>query len=190
MAIKRFASGSGYGCSASELMTVNRAVFAPIPSASARTADSARPGFRNKERTITWILGIQFDSSCRGGLRPRKILPQRQQVHNGQQRSPEFGCIPAPRTNMVHNGVMRTGKKALRQSVSLPPNVAAQVRNLAKTRRLSANRMLVELIENGMEAEKRKQQEFFELAERFRNATDPKEAERLGDELGRMVFGR
>jgi hypothetical protein len=30
--------------------------------------------------------------------------------------------------------------------------------------------------------EKRKQQEFLELAERFRNATDPKEAKRLGDE--------
>jgi hypothetical protein len=68
---------------------------------------------------------------------------------------------------------MRTGRKIVRQSVSLPTNVAAQVRSLAKTRRLSANRLLVELIENGMEAEKRKQQEFFDLAERFRTATDP-----------------
>ena len=59
---------------------------------------------------------------------------------------------------------------------------------MAKTRKLSSNRMLVELIENGIAAEKRKQQEFFRLAERFRNATDPKEAKRLGDELGRMVF--
>jgi hypothetical protein len=49
--------------------------------------------------------------------------------------------------------------------------------------------MLVELIENGIEAEKRKQQAFFELAERFREATDPQEAKRLGDKLGRMVFG-
>jgi hypothetical protein len=49
--------------------------------------------------------------------------------------------------------------------------------------------MLVELTENGSEAEKRKQQEFFELAERFRDASDPEEAKRLGDELGRMVFG-
>ena len=93
------------------------------------------------------------------------------------------------RTNMVHNGVMRMGKKAVRQSVSLPSNVAAQVRSLAKTRRVSANRMLVELIENGMEAEKRKQREFFDLAERFRSATDPEEAKRLGDQMGRMVFG-
>ena len=59
---------------------------------------------------------------------------------------------------------------------------------MAKSRRLSSNRMLVELIENGIEAEKRRQQEFFELAERFRSATDPEEAKRLGDELGRMVF--
>jgi hypothetical protein len=49
--------------------------------------------------------------------------------------------------------------------------------------------MLVELIEAGMEVQKRKQQEFFELAERFRNAADPEETKRLGDELGRMVFG-
>src|SRR6267143_1116407 len=93
------------------------------------------------------------------------------------------------RTNPVHNGVMRTAKKAVRQSVSLPTNIAAQVRTMARARRLSANRMLVELIENGIEAEKQKQQEFFDLAERFRSATDPEEVKRLGDQMGRMVFG-
>jgi hypothetical protein len=67
--------------------------------------------------------------------------------------------------------------------------MAAQVRSLAKNRRVSSNRMLVELIENGIEAEKRRQEEFFDLAERFRNATDPEEAKRLGDQLGQMVFG-
>jgi hypothetical protein len=71
----------------------------------------------------------------------------------------------------------------------LPANVATRVRSLAKARRLSANRMLLELIENGMEAERRKQQGFFDLAERFRRATDPKEVKRLGDQMGRMVFG-
>jgi hypothetical protein len=90
---------------------------------------------------------------------------------------------------LVHTGAMRSAHKTVRQSVSLPANVAAQVRSLAKTRKLSSNRMLVELIESGVEAEKRKQQEFFKLAERFRSATDPEEAKRLGDELGRMVFG-
>lgn len=49
--------------------------------------------------------------------------------------------------------------------------------------------MLVELVENGLAAEKRKQREFFDLAERFRSATDPEEVKRLGDQMGRMVFG-
>ena len=84
---------------------------------------------------------------------------------------------------------MSSANKTVRQSVSLPVATAAKVRSLAKARRLSSNRMLVELIENGIDAEKRKQQEFFELAERFRNADDPEVAKRLGDELGRMVFG-
>ncbi|HXN54187.1 MAG TPA: hypothetical protein VN943_19820 [Candidatus Acidoferrum sp.] len=92
-------------------------------------------------------------------------------------------------TIVVHTGAMKAGNKTVRQSVSLPEKMAAQVRTLAKTRRVSSNRMLVELIENGIEAEKRRQLEFFDLAERFRNATDPEEAKRLGDKLGRMVFG-
>lgn len=84
---------------------------------------------------------------------------------------------------------MRSANKVVRQSVSLPANVAAQVRLMARTRRLSANRMLVELVENGIAGEKQKQQEFFDLAERFRNAADPEEVKRLGDQMGRMVFG-
>jgi hypothetical protein len=39
------------------------------------------------------------------------------------------------------------------------------------------------------EAEKRKQQEFFDLAERFRGATDPDGVKRLDEQRGRMVFG-
>jgi len=31
--------------------------------------------------------------------------------------------------------------------------------------------------------------QFFKLVERFRAATDPEQVKRLGDELGRMVFG-
>ena len=92
-------------------------------------------------------------------------------------------------TILVHNGVMKSAEKAVRQSVSLPPRLAKQVGSMAKSRKLSKNRMLLELIENGIDAEKRKQQQFFALAERFRNELDPEAANRLGDELGRMVFG-
>ncbi|MDQ6705181.1 MAG: hypothetical protein M3Z85_04340 [Acidobacteriota bacterium] len=84
---------------------------------------------------------------------------------------------------------MRAGQKIVRQSVSLPARVAVQVRAMAKTRRLSATRMLVELIENGIEAEKSKQQKFYHLVERFREENDPEAAKLLGDELGRMIFG-
>ena len=36
----------------------------------------------------------------------------------------------------------------------------------------------------GLLAERRKQQEFFDLAARFREETDPEAAKRLGDQLG------
>jgi len=91
---------------------------------------------------------------------------------------------------MVHTGVMTSRDKTVRQSVTLPAKVATQVRSMAKRRRLSANRMLVELLEEGIEAKKQKEKAFFELAEHFRAATDRKEVERLGEELGQMVFGK
>jgi hypothetical protein len=80
-------------------------------------------------------------------------------------------------------------RSIVRQSVTLPSDVAKTVRKLAKAKRTSANRVLVELVEEGLEARAQKQSAFFDLAERFRNAADPEEAERLGNELGRMVFG-
>jgi predicted NAD-dependent protein-ADP-ribosyltransferase YbiA (DUF1768 family) len=49
--------------------------------------------------------------------------------------------------------------------------------------------VLVELIEQGMEARKQKESAFFDLARRFRAASDPEEVKALGEELGRFVFG-
>ena len=45
------------------------------------------------------------------------------------------------------------------------------------------------LIEDNNEVDKQKQREFFYLAEWFRKTTDPQEVKRLGDQLGRLVFG-
>jgi len=67
--------------------------------------------------------------------------------------------------------------------------VAQQVDRLARRRRLSDNRVLVELIEQGIAAEKEKEKAFFELAERFRASKNPEEAKQLGEKLGRFVFG-
>lgn len=79
--------------------------------------------------------------------------------------------------------------KHVRRSVSLRVPIAKQVDRLAKSQRSSDNRVLVELIELGIEAQKQKEKEFFELAERFRAAENPDQAKRLGDELGGIVFG-
>ena len=94
---------------------------------------------------------------------------------------------------MVYTGVMATAKrrtaKQLRRSLTLPPEIDKQVGAMAKQRRLSDNRILVELIEYGIEARKQKEKDFFRLAERFRAASDPEEVKQLGDQLGRFVFG-
>jgi metal-responsive CopG/Arc/MetJ family transcriptional regulator len=79
--------------------------------------------------------------------------------------------------------------KLVRRSVSLPAQVARQVDGIARRRRLSENRVLVELIEEGIEAQKQKEKAFFDLAERFRAAKDPEDIKRLGDDMGRFVFG-
>jgi hypothetical protein len=89
---------------------------------------------------------------------------------------------------MVYNGAMPTVKQ-VRRSVTLPAPIAKQVESIANRRRLSDNRVLVELIELGIEASKERENAFFELAERFRSSKDPAESKRLGNELGRFVFG-
>ena len=47
---------------------------------------------------------------------------------------------------------MATVEKGVRQSVTLPARVARRVKSLAKTNGTSANRIIVELIESGIEA--------------------------------------
>jgi metal-responsive CopG/Arc/MetJ family transcriptional regulator len=79
--------------------------------------------------------------------------------------------------------------KQVRRSVTLPTRLAEQVERIAKKRRLSDNRVLVELVEQGLEAQKEKEKAFYALAERFRAAADSKEAKQLGDEMGRFIFG-
>jgi len=89
---------------------------------------------------------------------------------------------------MVYSISMATTKQ-VRRSVTLPSQVDKQIEAIAKKGRLSGNRVLVELVELGLEARKQKEKAFFELAERFRESNDPKQVKQLGDELGRFVFG-
>lgn len=79
--------------------------------------------------------------------------------------------------------------KHVRRSVTLPTQLAERVTRVAKKKRISENRVLVELVERGLEAQKEKEKAFFALAERFRAASDPKEVKQLGDDMGRFIFG-
>jgi metal-responsive CopG/Arc/MetJ family transcriptional regulator len=79
--------------------------------------------------------------------------------------------------------------KAVRQSVSLPSDVARRVQALVKRRRTSANRVIVELIQTGLEAREREKRTFFELTDRLVNASDASEQKRIKEELARMTFG-
>jgi hypothetical protein len=101
--------------------------------------------------------------------------------------SPSQDEVEGECTKLVYDDAMPTTKH-VRRSVSLPAPIAKQVDRMAKSQRLSGNRVLVELIELGVEARKQKEKEFFKLAERLRNASDPEEVKRLGDETGLMLF--
>ncbi len=84
---------------------------------------------------------------------------------------------------------MATGEKSVRQSVSLPSRVARRVRAIARARRTSANRVLVDLIETGIAAGEAEKRRFFDLARRFKESSDPAESKRLREDLASMIFG-
>ena len=77
---------------------------------------------------------------------------------------------------MVYSETMANLEKPIRQSISLPPRVARRVKALAKTRKTSANRVVVDLIEAGQEQEK---SQFFDLADRLARSSNPAEQNRL-----------
>jgi predicted DNA-binding protein len=79
--------------------------------------------------------------------------------------------------------------KPVRQSISLPPELARRVKALAKTKKTSANRVVVDLIEAGLEAQEHEKKRFFDLADRLARSSDAKEQQRLKKELARLTFG-
>jgi len=84
---------------------------------------------------------------------------------------------------------MGATNRSFRQSVSLPARLAKRVKSLAKARRTSANRVLLDLIESGLESKEREKERFFLLAGRLAESRDAAERERLKKELARMTFG-
>jgi hypothetical protein len=79
--------------------------------------------------------------------------------------------------------------QTIRRSISLPVGMAAKIDAIAAARHVSANRAIVDLLGDAVTAYEQRRTAFFELADRFRNSTDPAQTERLSEELAQMVFG-
>jgi hypothetical protein len=96
----------------------------------------------------------------------------------------------ALRCNLVYTcTIMAQTKKSIRQTVSIPTRVARRVRALAKNQNASANRVLVDLIEAGLQSKESEKERFFALASRLTETKNPRERKRLKQELARMTFG-
>ena len=59
---------------------------------------------------------------------------------------------------------------------------------MAKMRKTSTNRVLVDLIETGLRAKQSEREHFLALASRFRASSRPAESDRLREELARLIF--
>ena len=84
---------------------------------------------------------------------------------------------------------MATTIKSVRQSVTLPDRLARRVRTLAEKSKTSTNRVLVELIEAGIESKEAEKSRFFDLADQLSESSDPVERKRIKEILARMTFG-
>lgn len=84
---------------------------------------------------------------------------------------------------------MAKAQKSIRQSVSLPNRIAKHVQVIAKTRKTSANRVLVDLIEAGIQSQETEKERFFALANLLSETASPAERQRIKKELARITFG-
>ena len=93
-----------------------------------------------------------------------------------------------PGSNCCKIGFVATADQSARQSVSLPSRIVKRVRALAETRHTTASRVLVDLIETGLQTKQAQHDRFFELTDQLAETTDPIERKRLQEELARMTF--
>ena len=84
---------------------------------------------------------------------------------------------------------MPASKTSLRRSVSLPQTVVRRVDAIAKREKTSSSRVIVELIETGLEAREREKREFLDLADRLTRSSNAAEQARIKEELARRTFG-
>jgi hypothetical protein len=80
--------------------------------------------------------------------------------------------------------------RAVRQSVSIPAPLAAEVRRVAKERHLTISRALVTLAERGVRAEQDAKENLTTAYRKFLKEQEPLKKEEAGHELIRAIFGK
>jgi len=153
---------------------------------------------RNCDESESHLHLLQGNARCVRAPGPRAARGPNGQNDSCARAGPRAGAWSAEFRKALHGALwcgvvyhaaMAGSEKPVRQSVSLPPALARRVQALAKRRRASANRVIVELIETGLEEREREKRTFFELADRLAHTSDPSEQSRLKEELARMTFG-
>ena len=76
-----------------------------------------------------------------------------------------------------------------RVSVPVSSEVLQQIDARAERAGVSRSAFLARLLQYGLEAEEQKREQLMQKIRRYRDCADPAEAERLGNELGEMIFG-
>ncbi len=107
--------------------------------------------------------------------------------------------MPRKCTTVVHRGYNRnmrattstkqTRFRSIRQSVTIPGPLAAEIRRVAKEHRLTVSRALVTLAEQGVRAEKEARANLRASYRRFAAEKNPSKKEAAGKELIRAIFG-
>ena len=79
--------------------------------------------------------------------------------------------------------------RSVRQSVTIPAKLAADVRRVAKERHLTMSRALVDLAEQGIQAEVEAKQKLRDSYRSFIEEAEPDRKNAAGRDLIRAIFG-
>jgi hypothetical protein len=84
----------------------------------------------------------------------------------------------------------KKARASVRQSVTIPAQLAREVRRVAKERNVTMSRALVTLAERGVEAEAAARASLTTAYERFMAEGEPARKSEAGEDLIRAIFGR
>lgn len=98
-------------------------------------------------------------------------------VHSWYSRSMGTKSKPAP-------------ARSVRQSVTIPATLAADLRRVAKERHVTLSRALVDLAERGVRAEAEAKRQLKAAYRNFVEETEPERKNEAGRDLIRAIFGK